>query len=62
MQLRYRILKNFGSKKVVRIRTAGSLAENNYGELKVHFHWKCYGNTKIDKKCQYHQYFYCMAC
>ena len=50
MQLRYHIAKNFGSKKVWRIRTAGSFTENNYGELKIHFHWECYGNSKINKK------------
>ena len=37
----YRIVKNFGSKKVWRIRTVGSLAEKNFGKLKS----TCIGNV-----------------
>ena len=42
-----RIVKNFGGKKVWRIRTVGSLAEKKlYSRIKVHLHKKCYGNSE----------------
>ena len=41
----YGIVKNFGGKKVWRIRTVGSLAEKTW-QIEVHLHRECYGNSQ----------------
>ena len=45
----YRTIKNFGGKKVWRMRTVGSLVEK-LQQIEVHLHRECYGNVKIGVK------------